>query len=151
MVRDAENRPMPEKRPSYSRSVGVSGVGWHNLHARKSPCRNTSNGHSMMCISADFWHSGQYLGVFSTGSEMGDFTGFSGDDQNPRKGNGACIGRILLQPGCSVQPGSFPGRPEVSIGCILGYLTIINSETGARCCSTLHGAINETGSRRTKN
>ena len=40
-------------------------------------------------IPTVFWHSGLYLGVFSTRTETDVFTGFSGDGPNQGTGNGA--------------------------------------------------------------
>jgi hypothetical protein len=48
-------------------------------------------------IPAIFWQTEQFKGVFSTGTENRELSGFSGIDRSTKKGKGARIGRICPQ------------------------------------------------------
>jgi len=86
--------PFPEYFPKNMTFIStvvlaILSTGQSEIGRKIRGCRNTRNGHCMRWISAEFWPIEQDLSIFSTGSEMEDFPGFSGEVNLQKRGNRA--------------------------------------------------------------
>jgi hypothetical protein len=65
---------------------GFSGSGWSKLSGENSLDKKTFGDHWERAFPPVFWQSGCDPGVFSTGTEKKELSGFSGIDIDKRRG-----------------------------------------------------------------
>lgn len=102
-----------KKDPHIRIPAGFPGPGWAELCGEKSLDLRAFGSHQERCFPVVFWHLAPHLGVFSTGTEKKDISGFSGIDRITNEGKGARIGLICPQDTDPHIPGIFDrGRTE---------------------------------------
>jgi hypothetical protein len=72
-------------------------AGWTELRGKNRGCLKAINGHLARGKPAVFWQTGQYVGVFSTGTQKKGYAGFSGIGSATKMGKWARIGLIFHQ------------------------------------------------------
>jgi hypothetical protein len=77
--------PVEKKEPHSGVLAGFWGSGWGKSGSYIHLDLNGLTSHKARCKSAVFWQTERLLGIFSTGTEKGGFTGFSGIDKFIRK------------------------------------------------------------------
>jgi hypothetical protein len=81
--------PVEKKEPHSGVLAGFLGSGGGKSGSSIQLDLKGLTSHKVRCKSAVFWQTERLLGVFSTGTEKGGFTGFSGIDKFIQKRKGA--------------------------------------------------------------
>ena len=104
--------PSEEKFPFIRIPAAFPGTGWGKLRGENYLKIKPFGSPLVRCFPAVFWQTGRDSGAFSTGTEKGGFTGFSGRGRDSNRGKGTRTGLIYPQ-------GTYPLVPGVSDG---GYV-----------------------------
>ena len=89
--------PSSEKNDPHIRILAAFlGSRQGKLYAENSLGLKAIDDHQARCKSAVFWQTERLLGIFSTGTEKGGFTGLSGTGLDTVKGNGTRFGLIFV-------------------------------------------------------